>query len=695
MTVTPASFLALVCASGGEVPQVSAVPEEGDETVVSARKQTEPLAEVPLSVTAIDGRELELERLFTVRDAGARVPNLFLSEFTSRRLSFPFVRGVGSGLGDPSVITYVDDVPQFGFGGTNLPLVAVDRLEFLRGPQGTLYGKNSMGGLIHVHGRRPGDEPRVELGGTLGNYDLREVSGSYSGPLGAGLRGDFALLDSQRDGYSTNKLTGDDVDDRNGLFGRGRVLYNPTSASELDLSFFGERARDGGFALNFLEDVPAFGITGLRNESHQINQDFEGSADRDVLSPSVVWRVLGDALDFTSVSSYEHWDVLELSDFDFTPVDGVRRRSEEEQSYFYQELRLGTSAGERDDRLSWQVGASGFLSDADRSSANTLRPGGAGIFFPPGSEGTDATAGDFDDFGWALFGQASLPVGAFALEAGLRYDNEKKEVDSAHTFDPGIGPIPLDQRSQDETFDELLPMAGLTWHTSLASLAYLRAARGFKAGGFNLSTIAAPETFDAETNWTYELGYRQSFLDERTTLSGALFFVDWQDRQVSLFNQQDGGFVDNAGDAESKGVELEGEAKLLDNLDARASFGLADTEISDTGEDLPQAPDSTWSVGLRYANDLPREGTWYVRADYQNVGDFFYDDANNAGDSYDLVNAGVGIDLGRFGFSVWCQNLFDEEYVPIAFQANPADPNSFVGESGAPRVLGFTLSVHL
>lgn len=673
-------------------------PGAGDETLVTARKQSESLSAVPLSVDAFEGGELERERLRTVRDAVARVPNVFVSEFTSRRLSFPFVRGIGSGLGDPAVITYVDDVPQFGFGGTNLPLVAVERLEVLRGPQGTLYGKNALGGLIHVRGRRPAAEPRWDLGVGAGSHDLLELSGSVSGPLGPGLGADLALFSAKRDGYSDNRFTGEDVDDRDGLFGRGRLVWSPTASSELDLALFGEHARDGGFALNFLEDVPAFGITGLRSESHQIEQDFEGKVERDVLGPSLAWRVLGDEHDFTSISAFQTWEVLELSDFDFTPVDGVRRRAEDEQDYLYQELRFGSSAELGRSAVRWQVGGSGSLSDRESSAANELRPGGAGIFFPPGSEGLDENTGDFDDAGWAVFGQVSVPVGAFDLEGGLRYDRERREASTRHTFDPGGGPVVLGTVDEAETFDELLPRAGVAWHAGEEALVYLRAAKGFKAGGFNLVAPAGSETFEAETAWTYELGWKQA-VAERHRLAAALFRVDWDDRQVSLFDPSAGGYVANAGEAESQGVELEGETRLLGDgageLLARASFGLADTEIEDTGEDLPQAPETTWSLGLRYEQELSARGRWYLRGDYQNVGDFSYDPGNLAGDSYDLVNAGAGLVLGRLGLDLWVQNAFDEEYVPIAFQANPADPASFVGESGAPRVLGFTFSVHL
>lgn len=670
------------------------------ETVVTARKQEEALAGLPGSASVIAAEELDDGPVLTPRDAALRIPNVFFSEFSSRRLSFPFVRGVGSGLNDPAVITYVDDVPQFGFGGTNLPLFALERVEFLRGPQGTLYGKNALGGLIHVRGRRPARTGEVELGTSFGSFEQAEYSGSYSGPLLGG-GGDLGVLASEREGYTKNDFTGNRVDDRDGLFGRARLLWSPSDASELELAVFGENARDGGFVLSELD--------GLRANPHHIDQDFEGLANRDVLAPSLVYRHLGDTLDFTSVSAWQTWDVLETSDFDFSPVDGVRRRAEEEQSYAYQELRLGTSADARRGEWRWLAGASAFVSDAERQAANQFRPDGAGIFFPPGSEGVDYNDGQFDDSGVAVFGELSVPVGTrLELSAGLRYDREDKEVERTHTFDPGGGPILLGQGGEDETFDEVLPSASASYALDAATNLFARVAKGFKAGGFNLTAPAGSESFEAETAWSYELGMRTSSKDQRSRLGATLFLVDWQDMQLSLFDATAGGYVANAGESQSRGLELEGAYRTRDWLDFDASFGWLDTEIeeftdpfgNDTSEnDLPQAPETTWSVGATVgASDARRAGlreSWYLRAEYAAVGDFFYDAGNLEGDDYGLANLLLGYDTEALSLSFWVRNAFDEEYVPIAFQPSPVDPSLFVGENGAPRVLGFTLSLHL
>lgn len=689
-----------VVVPGGEpVPPLPADATGVDETVVTARKRAEALGDVPLAVTSVDARELEDFRQVEVSDLVSRVPNLLFSEFSARRLSFPFVRGIGSGLNDPAVLTYVDDVPQFGFGGTNLPLFALERVEVLRGPQGTLYGRNALGGLIHLHGRRPASERLIDLGATLGSDDLKEYSGAYSGPLGGGVSGDFAVLSSERDGFTTNDFTGNEVDERDGFFGRGRVLWNPSDDAELDFTLYGERARDGGFALTELD--------GLRDNPHHIDQDYEGVTNRDVFSPGLVYRVSDGELAFTSVTSWQTWDVLETSDFDFTSIDGVRRRAEEEQEYLYQEFRLGSAAAEDTERRAfrWQLGTSGFDSDAERSSSNIFRPGGAGIFFPPGSEGIDTNEGQFDDRGLAVFGELSVPLGErLELGAGLRYDREEKDVERLHTFDPGGGPILLGQGEEDATFDELVPMATASFHVSEQALVFVRAAKGWKAGGFNLTAPVGSEEFDSETAWSYELGWRQSFDDDRFGLGATAFFIDWEDMQLAQFDFASGGFVDNAGEAESQGIELEGRAELSAALEGFATFGLLDTEIQEftdsfgtdtSGNELPFAPDHTWSLGLRTGGEMPSGALWSLTGDYSHLGDFFYEAGNREGDSFGLANLRLGVDSESYGVAVWVRNAFDEEYETVAFQPSPVDPTTFVGESGAPRVLGFTLSIHL
>lgn len=235
-------------------------------------------------------------------------------------------------------------------------------------------------------------------------------------------------------------------------------------------------------------------------------------------------------------------------------------------------------------------------------------------------------------------------------------------------------------------------------------MVFVRAAKGFKAGGFNLAAPAGFESFDAETAWSYELGWRQSFDAQRYELGATAFLVDWEDMQLSQFDATAGGYVANAGESQSQGLELEGRAALNEQLDGFATVGVLDTEIDEfvdpfgtdtSGNELPFAPDSTWSLGLAYTGELPSGALWSLAGDYSHVGSYFYEAGNREGDAYGLANVRLGIDSQSYGVSFWVRNAFDEEYEPVAFQPSPVDPTTFVGESGAPRVLGFSLSIHL
>jgi iron complex outermembrane receptor protein len=464
---------------------------------------------------------------------------------------------------------------------------------------------------------------------------------------------------------------------------------------------YGERARDGGFALGELDM--------LRERPHHVNQDFEGDVERDLIAPSVTWTHSGDSMELVTITSYNDWDVLETSDFDFTPIDGIRRSTSEDQQYFYQEVRLSSARGPGEGGetgLAWVAGASLFDADSQRDVANDFRPDGAGIFFPPAQVGVDTNTGDFDDLGYGVFGQATLTVASdFDLTAGLRWDFEDKEADLRHTFEVGGVPFVDESNDFDEDFDEVLPHFGAAWRVREDMLAYATASKGYKAGGFNLNAPAGSFAFDTETSWAYELGVKKSFAEERVHVSAAAFYIDWEDQQLSLFDPAVGGYIANAGEATSQGVEIEADARVGAGWTVFGGFGLLDTEIEEfvdnfgqdtSGNDLPFAPETTWNAGAQYERDLPwgpegDKASWFVRAEYVAVGDFAYDAGNLEQESYDLTNLRAGIQRGALALDVWVRNAFDEEYFPVAFQANPADPSFFLAESGAPRTFGVTL----
>lgn len=672
-------------------------------TLVTTRKRSEDLLEVPRSVTSIDAKRIEAAGLQNIKDASYLVPNVLVPEFTSRRLSFPYVRGIGSGQGEPAVANFIDGVQQLTVNSTNLPLTDVERIEFNRGPQSTLYGRNTIGGAISVVTQKPTNEMRVDSRLSLGNFGFQEYEARFQTPLiEDGLYLGASIVHSRRDGYTENDLLNEDADSRDSWFGRAQLLWTPDDRNELRFVFHGERARDGGFVLSELN--------ALRASPNRINQDFAGKIDRDIYSNSLVWTHEGDDLDVTSITSVQRWDIGEDADFDFSQIDGVRRFTREDQTAITQEFRVSSAEDADielgdDLRLRWLAGVNGYWADSDRSARNVFRPGGAGILFPPSQVGTDFATGDFDDYAVGVFGQATLLVGkALEVTGALRYDYEKREADLNRSFTNSFGTLPTSSSKRSESFDAILPRLSIAYAISDDVRPYVVAARGFKAGGFNLTAPSGFESFDLEKSWTYELGVKTDWkvLDLVTTLS--VFHIDWEDMQLSQFDASTGGFVANAGESQSQGIELEAQMKPLEGLSILGGIGLLDTEFDRfrdsfgtdvAGRSLPFAPDFTGNIGAQYSKRFADDLMFRVAGEWVQVGKFFYDASNLGQERYGLANFRAAVGDGRWDFEVWIRNAFDQRYQPIAFQANPANPNFFVGESSAPRTVGMTFRVRL
>lgn len=667
--------------------------------IVTARKRPELPQDVPESLTVVGREQIRDGGLRTIRDAARYAPNTVMTEFSSRRLSFPFVRGVGSGQGDPAVATFIDGVPQLTVSSTNLSLLGLERIEFLRGPASTLYGRNTIGGAINVVTRRPSDHLEFASEITLGNYAYQDYRVSLSAPVAEDrLYFGFDALHNQRDGYTENDFTGNDIDSRDEWSGRGQLLWTADARNEFRLVVNGEVARDGGFVLSDLQ--------GLRMRPNRINQDFEGEVDRDILAAALTWSHSADSFDLTSITGLQDWSISESSDFDFSPLDGVRRFTDEEQTAITQELRLSSpedhdiELGE-DASLRWLVGVFGFYADSMRAAANEFRPDGEGILFPPGMVGTDRASGDFEDAAVAAFGQLTLTVDErWELAGALRYDYENKQANLRRVFEQGGFTVPISMLRQREDFDEVLPRASLSYRWCESVKTYALAARGFKAGGFNLTAPAAQVAFGPETSWTYEAGVKTTWLDDDLEANVSVFWVDWDDMQLSQFDPSFGGYVTNAGQANSRGAEIELRARPVDELALFGGLGFLDTEFDRftdqfgrdvSGRSLPFAPDATANVGGQLTLPLNDGLTGYARAEYFYVGEFFYDAGNGESERYDLANFRLGVAAKQWRIEGWLNNAFDERYVPIALQVNPADPTMFVGESAAPLTFGVTL----
>ena len=664
---------------------------------VTAQKEPADVQRLPVSVTVVPIDWLQLGS--SVSDAGIYSPNTYFSEFTARKLTNPRFRGIGASPANPSITTFIDGVPMLNANASNIELMDVEQVEFVRGPQSALFGRNTLGGLINVATARPSlTRWSGQAAVPFGNYDAREVRGNVSGPLSSTLALGASISHAQRDGFTENTVTGNDLDYREATSGKAQLLWTPAANWETRFIVSGERARDGDYALSDL--------AGLRETAHLTARDFEGHTDRDILSAAVLTRREGSRLTFSTTTGFVRWKTFDATDLDYLPLPFVQRENAEEDFQFSQEVRLASAAAaplKVADRISlaWQAGAFLFTQNYEQLAVNSYAPFvlDPRLGFPVVETNPDA---DLDDLGISFYGQGTFTVGEkLDLVAGARFDRETKDALLNTSFSPAIASATVDA---EETFSTVSPQFAAVYRLRPAHTLYASAARGFKAGGFNPASPVGAEAYDEERAWHGEAGLKTSAMNGRVRLNAAAFWIDWQDLQLNVPNPLSPAqfFIANVGSASSKGIELEVNARAHRNLDLFGSFGYTSARFGDNAarqgfdvsdNEIPNTPDYTAAFGAHLTRPLTSAVTLYGHGEIVAYGAFKYDDANLAEqEAYSLANFRAGV-RGKYLFGeAWIRNAFDSFYVPVAF-AFPGAQSGFLGESGRPRTFGVTAGV--
>lgn len=679
------------------------------EITIVAEKEPAPLQDVPESVSAVTGKTIQDDDVSTVKDASIFAPNVFVNEFGARKLSNPYFRGIGSSPNNPGVTTFIDGVPQLNANSSSIELLDVDQVEFVRGSQADLYGRDTVGGLINITSRKPYlNSWHTDLEGGYGNYDFSEVQLSVSGPLSPGLMGlGLAGGFTGRDGYTKNDFTGHQLDSREDFYGRGQLLWQPAADWEVRLLLTGELDHDGDYALGDLAMV--------RAHPQHVSHDFEGYTRRDIVAPTLLVAHKGDVLDFAMITGLVNWNTDDLTDLDYTsdPALYSTRRNNEKELQFTEELRLASakdapvSLGENF-KMKWQTGFFLFTQDYSQDAFNNLSSEFAGL--GPGFRLTQQQNADLKDFGLGVYGQTTFTAwDKLDLILGLRVDWEQKEANLKTTntiFLPpqfGGGAYPSSV-SAERDYAEVSPHFGLDYHITPSHTVYATISRGYKAGGFNASAPSGSESYGSENTWDYELGLKTEWLEKRLLVNLALFYIDWQNIQINKPNPSAPGqfYIANAGGADSKGVELEMIARPVAGLDlfggigytdARFLAGSTDGGVNVGGNRLQYAPTFTANAGAQYSIVLCKEATAYARAEIIGCGSYEYNNQNTAGQgTYSLANFRVGVRGNRWFAEGWIKNAFDTHYVPVAFAYN--SPSGLIGETGAPMTCGFRAGVN-
>ncbi|MBI2260595.1 MAG: TonB-dependent receptor [Caulobacterales bacterium] len=689
------------------------------DIVVTAERRTTNVQTTAMAVSAFSAEALERSQVDNIEDLSQLVPNVnFGQQFGNARIA---IRGVGFDTISPGsearVAYHLDGVyisrPSAGLAG----FYDVDRIEVLRGPQGTLYGRNATAGSVNIISRAPDETPDGYGRVTVGSHGRIETEGAFGGGLADGVAARFAFRSERRDGYGENLATGEDADNRDTLSGRFRLRAEPTDRLRMDLIADYHQEDDSSNALHYFgagnpNRTPvgiAFGGRVSPNY-HDIYSDVASTNERENWGVQGQIRYdLSDTLTLNSLTAYRETEYRTQTDLDATDAPLTYYGQHENADQFTQELQLSGEFG----RVNFITGAYYFREDIDSGLTvpfNHRILGGADRIV----QGQDI-GGQTETRAWALFGQADYALTPdLKLVLGLRYSKEDKHLDEyaqfdlVRTYDPANPVIPNRTQSLDASWSAFTPKVTVEYQPADNLFLYGTVSRGFKSGGFNVGGMQQP--FEPEMIWNYEAGLKADWLDRRLRTNLSAFYYDYSDLQVTKVVNNVITTV-NAAAAMIRGVEGEINWLATDNLRFDASFSLTDSEYRDfatsdparaglgvidlSGNQLSQAPGYTLFVAGQY--DIPTEtaGVFSPRVEVSATDKVYFNAFNRdvaSQPAYTLVNLLVNWESpsGNWTASAFVRNLADEEYIASAFVGTSLLADPVVGVAGPPRTWGLT-----
>ena len=661
---------------------------EIEEVIVTARKRSEGVQETPIAITALSATQLEQRSLTNLVEVGAYVPNVIMN--TSPGSSGGgnnaqiYIRGVGQSdflfTTDPGVGIYVDGVFHPRTLGGVMDLLDLERVEVLRGPQGTLFGKNTIGGAISLTSQKPTGDGSGYLEVTTGRYNRLDMRGSYDVALNDTLAAKVSVSSKNRDGigkrleFGTDRVL-DETGDENATSARLALRWTASEDVTVDFSADYTREREKGVPviLASYDDAGEFGglgglwnalvggpgglimssafILGDRYDSYATGGN-ENTLDAYGFSVNVDWSVSED-LSFRSITAYREMDAFFNSDTDGSPLSFAGTAQHQDQNQISQEFQLIGKAF--DDRLDWMMGVFYFdefgrddnqvrlisgLYDALEALPGTLNGSPLSAPTAPGGPGNPINVlldvdldvfNEIDIKSYAAFTQGTFKISEkLNLTGGARYSYEKKEYYLNHIRHNANIPTVGDTTISDN-WGSFTPMGSIDYQVSDDFLTYFSVTKGFKSGGFNGRPITdgQVDSFDPESVVSYEVGFKSDWFDNRLRLNAAAFFADYRDMQLGSISADANGNlvlrIQNAGKAEIKGLELEMQAKPSANFDVVGSLGYVDFKIKELDPgvveltldtEAPKAPEWNASLGMQYTWDVSDNAILSIRGDW-------------------------------------------------------------------------------
>ena len=680
-------------------------PLELDEVVVTANRRSQSLQRTAASVSAIKAKQVEQQQVNNINGLNSLAPN-FRSYDDGGPGSFTLFasRGISTIDFNPIIGLYVDDIPYFTTYAFPLSLSDVENIEVLRGPQGTLYGRNALAGVVKITTKTPTNALEGYVSSDFGNLGYKNFNASISGPLNDDkLFFRLSSVYTDQDGFVKNQFNNKDLQNREAYDINSRIRYYPTEKLIVSLKHNFQWRTSDGYA--FVVEQPEFRLQdAINNSPYEVN--FNEDVFRTTKTNSFALDLKYGFRDFilNSVSAYQITDIKRLDEFDYSVLDVQSAKGEADFRNLSQEIRL---VSDSDARLAWTTGV--FAYRNTNKNIDDFRTGTDMALMDP-SQADIVPYERNDDIvltqtGVAIYGETSYALtDLLTTTLGLRYDFEETQADIARTYSSPL--FPASDFNPSASFNALSPKLALSFQASDGIFVFANISRGFRAGGINQFVLDEEKVaFDPENTLNAEIGLKTTLLENRLRANLTAFYINYTDQQVyTILNLQNFDFgTDNIGESRSIGIEFESQVALTKSIKFGLNLGYLDTEILDympidfgtfaqvdySGNKLPLSPELNGNFNLNFIQPVSDRINIEASLDYIFQSDIYFEVSNNTSqEAYGLLNGRIGITSRNIDFFIWAKNLADKVYFSYGYGVGGFNAASY----GMPRTVGAALT---
>jgi len=656
--------------------------------VVRASKENFKLKEIPASVSILTAKTLSENGINTLNEVSATVPNLFMPDYGSKLTSPLYIRGIGSRINAPSVGLYVDHVPYFEKAAFNFDFFDMERIEVLRGPQGTEYGRNTMGGIVNIITKSPMDYQGTHFNLMTGSYGSYGINGGHYGKVNNVLGYSLAVNYLHNDGFYTNQYSGKAVDKLNSFGFRNRLIWKVSDRFSIENIAGFEKSSQGGYPYALYNDSS--------KKAEKINYNQYSSYNRNLFSDALVMSYKANKFDFIATTSYQLLDGKQAIDQDFTPDSVYFVQQKQKQNMLSQEVILRSKGYKR---YSWLFGAYGFLQQFDEVVNKETYASHSELL----------KKYDHRIMGYAFFHQSTLRdflIKNLSLTAGLRIDVENDLL--GYNYDENLRGVATNL--SDTVYPalksmEIIPKLALSYNFRTSNF-YALVARGYKTGGYN-PTFERPEdlSFNPEYSWNYETGIKTTLFHNWLYADVSLFYIDWKNQQIyQTVPSGKGSMLKNAGHSASKGLEVTLKIQQFSGFDFMIAYGythvtflsyVVNAEKNFNGNFVPFVPRHTLALQASKVFEIKHSSIIdkiKLNALYRAAGEIYWNDENSHKQAfYGLLDARISFIHKSLQFDIWGTNVLGTNYETFYFESLG---NKYV-QMGKPMQVGVNLSIKL